>query len=140
MRFILLVITVASWSVVSSLGVDDEIDVKLCSSRYTCPAGLYFYCILGGSANACRPSSLGPFPLGLGAEKCWYQCLINQTAFGPPSPSPSPSPSSSPPSPVSSPLPAPPGGVPQPTQTLIWSDEFNGASLDANSWSPMLGE
>jgi hypothetical protein len=30
--------------------------------------------------------------------------------------------------------------VPQPTQTLIWSDEFNGASLDANSWSPMLGE
>ncbi len=70
--------------------------------------------------------------------RVWGLPASNSASVSPP-PSFSPTSLSSPP-PVSSSLTAPPGGVPQPAQTLIWSDEFNGASLDANSWSPMLGE
>lgn len=66
------------------------------------------------------------------------------TSPSPPPPSPTPVASPSPPSPTP---PSPDEGAPSdppesedPAWTLLWSDEFEGSSLDNNKWTPMEGD
>ncbi|TQK10449.1 carbohydrate binding domain-containing protein [Herbaspirillum sp. SJZ107] len=42
-------------------------------------------------------------------------------------------------SPAPTPTPAPTPAPPPPTTTVVWSDEFNGTSLDATKWAYQLG-